>query len=79
MREPKHGRGLTRLSPLGVWLFGLGALGLVRGFMRAFRGGSFDADPIAWLWLGGSVALAAAGLVALVRATGTNRGTTDPD
>jgi hypothetical protein len=56
-----------RRSPLGWWLCAIGALGLLRFWMRAFPGAGFQADPIAWMWLAGAVVTGAIGIVLVVR------------
>lgn len=59
---------LLRRCALGLWLGGVAALGLLQFGMRAFEGGGFTPTTVAWLWLGGSVVVAAIALVLLVRA-----------
>ncbi|MGY1459530.1 MULTISPECIES: hypothetical protein [unclassified Luteimonas] len=61
----KAARG-RRFDPLGLWLCGLGALGLARAWLYLVRDGG-TAGPVGWIWLGGSVLLACIGLVLLVR------------
>lgn len=58
---------------VGFWFLGLGALGLLRGAMRAFRHGSFAADTVAWIWLIGSAIVALAGVLAIARAARNRR------
>lgn len=53
---------------LGLWFLGLGALGLLRGWMRATRHGAFETDTVSLLWLLGSAALVVAGAIRIWRA-----------
>lgn len=59
--------GLLSREAVGFWFLGLGALGLVRAWMRATRHGAFDADTVSLLWLFGSAALALVGAVRIWR------------
>ena len=61
--QPARGR---HLDPLGLWFCGLGALGLARAWLYLVRDGG-TAGAVGWIWLGGSVMLACAGLALLVR------------
>ena len=58
--------GGRRLDPLGAWLCAMGALGLARAWLYLVRDGS-TADPVGWIWLGGSTLLACGGLALLWR------------
>jgi len=60
--------GLLSREALGVWFLGLGALGLVRGWMRAARHGAFETDTVSVLWLAGSALLVVVGAVRIWRA-----------
>ncbi|BAV96998.1 hypothetical protein [Lysobacter enzymogenes] len=59
---------LISREALGFWFLGLGALGLVRGWMRATRHGGFDTETVGLLWLGGSALLVLVGAVRIWRA-----------
>ena len=50
---------------LGLWFLGIAALGFLRWWMKAVRDGGSLHAPDAILWLAGSIAMAAIGLVAL--------------
>ncbi|ALN58961.1 hypothetical protein GLE_3617 [Lysobacter enzymogenes] len=54
---PPPKSGLLRREALGFWFLGLGALGLVRAWMRATRHGGFETDTVSLLWLIGSAVL----------------------
>jgi hypothetical protein len=69
----KHPATLLQRSALGLWFLGLGALGLVRWWMRHARDAQADADRVMQLWLGGSVGLLLLGGWLLVRALYTSR------
>ncbi len=74
--SPPDARPPSRLisrEALGLWFLGLGALGLVRGWMRATRHGGFDAEAIALLWLAGSALLVLVGAVRIWRASRVGR------
>ncbi|KRD80406.1 hypothetical protein [Lysobacter sp. Root983] len=64
---------LLSRAAVGFWFLGLGALGLLRGAMRAFRHGAFAADSVTWLWLIGSALLVLAGAIAVARAARRHR------
>lgn len=64
---------LLSRAAVGFWFLGLGALGLLRGAMRAFRHGAFAADGVTWLWLIGSAMLVVVGAIAIVRAARRHR------
>ncbi len=53
-----------RADPLGLWLCGLGALGLVRAWLVLVREGA-TTDPVGWAWLGGSLLMAGIGIALL--------------
>lgn len=59
---------LISREALGFWFLGLGALGLVRGWMRATRHGGFDTETVGLLWLAGSALLVLVGAVRIWRA-----------
>lgn len=59
---------LLSRGAVGFWFLGLGALGLARGAMRAFRHGAFAADTVTWLWLIGSALVVLAGALIVARA-----------
>lgn len=66
MKAPARGRCF---DPLGLWLCGLAALGLVRAWMYLVRdAASASASAIGWTWLGGSILLGAIGAFLLARA-----------
>lgn len=58
---PPPKSGLLRREALGLWFLGLGALGLVRAWMRATRHGGFETDTVSLLWLIGSAVLVVIG------------------
>ncbi|UHQ22175.1 hypothetical protein LVB77_16105 [Lysobacter sp. 5GHs7-4] len=64
---------LLSRGAVGFWFLGLGALGLLRGAMRAFRHGPFAADAVTWVWLIGSALILLAGAVVVVRAARSMR------
>ena len=68
---------LLSRGAVGFWFLGLGALGLLRGAMRAFRHGAFAADTITWVWLIGSALILFAGALVVVRAARSVRGRVD--
>jgi prolipoprotein diacylglyceryltransferase len=68
MPPQAHSHPRLRRYALGLWFLGLGALGLLRFFAGAVRHPDFTTDPVAWLWLIGSLAIAVVGIVAIVRA-----------
>ena len=55
-----------RFDPLGLWLCGLAMLGLARAWLFLVRDAG-SAGAIGWIWLWGSVLLAAVGLGLLLR------------
>lgn len=60
--------GFLARAALGLWLCGVGALGLLQFWLRAFDGGAFEPGLIAWLWLAGAVVVLAIGAALVVRA-----------
>lgn len=64
---------LISREALGFWFLGLGALGLVRGWMRATRHGDFDTETVGLLWLAGSALLVLIGAVRIWRAVRAGR------
>lgn len=65
---PKPGtRRLARYG-LGLWFCGVGALGLLQFYLRAFDDGVFQPGAIAWLWLAGAVVVVVIGVAAIVHA-----------
>lgn len=52
---------------LGVWFLVIAALGFVRWWLKTGRDAGSAQAPDATLWLAGSIAMAAIGLVALWR------------
>lgn len=71
----RHGNLLQR-GLIGFWFCGIGALGFLRFFMRAFRDHRFEADPVEWLWLAGAVAMTIAGIAVVAHAARRDRTTT---
>ncbi len=55
-----------RFDPLGLWLCGLSMLGLARAWLYLVRDAG-EAGAIGWIWLGGSLLLAATGGALLLR------------
>lgn len=53
---------------LGLWFLGMAALGFLRWWMKIGRDAGTVQAPDVMLWLAGSIAMAAVGLVALWRA-----------
>ena len=53
---------------MGLWFLGMAALGFLRWWMKIGRDAGTVQTPDAMLWLAGSIAMAAVGLVALWRA-----------
>lgn len=70
---PSPQPSLLARGAVGFWFLGLGALGLLRGAMRAFRHGPFAADTITWVWLIGSAILVLVGVLAIARAARRRR------
>lgn len=65
--QPGGTRTLSgRLDPLGLWLCGLALLGLARSWMYLVRDGG-AAGAVGWIWLGGSLLMAATGAGLLLR------------
>jgi hypothetical protein len=58
---------LLQRCAMGLWLAAVAALGLLQFGMRAFDDGVFAPGPVAWLWLAGSVVVAAIAAVVLLR------------
>ena len=52
---------------LGLWFLGIAALGFMRWWMKIGREAGSALAPDVMLWLAGSIAMAAVGLVALWR------------
>ena len=63
MKRPAHTR---RFDPLGLWFCGLAALGLARAWLYLVRDAG-SAGTVGWIWLGGSLLLAAAGAGLVLR------------
>lgn len=65
---------LLQRSALGLWFLGLGALGLLRWWMRHARdAGSAATDPVMQVWWWGSLAIAVLGAVWIARAVAAHR------
>ena len=60
-------RGWLARHALGLWFLGIAALGFLRWWMKVDREGASAQAPDALLWLAGSIAMSAIGLVALWR------------
>ena len=58
---------VLRPFALGLWFLGLGVLGLLRYGMKAARDGGIASDPVAWLWLAGSVVVCVIGIIDIAR------------
>ena len=58
---------------LGLWFLGLGLLGLLRWWMRYARDAQVFHDAVMHAWLWGSLALAAFGSIAILRAFAAHR------
>jgi len=54
---------LLQRCALGLWFLGLGALGLLRWWMRYSRDAHAESDPVMQVWLWGSVGLVLVGAV----------------
>lgn len=67
MTLPRPSPGFLGRAAIGLWLCGIGALGLLQFYLRALRGQG-ETDIIAWLWLGGAIVVTAIGLVLVIRA-----------
>lgn len=61
-------RAWVARNALGLWFLGIAALGFMRWWMKVGREAASAQAPDASLWLAGSIAMAAIGLVALWRA-----------
>jgi hypothetical protein len=66
-RDARRRAWLSRHA-LGLWFLGIAALGFMRWWMKVGREAASAQAPDAVLWLVGSIAMAAIGLVALWRA-----------
>lgn len=65
---PDHkSRGIARYA-LGLWFCGIGVLGLLQFYLRAFEDGVFLPSTIAWLWLAGAALVIAIGVATILRA-----------
>jgi hypothetical protein len=62
---------LLQRCALGLWFLGLGALGLLRWWMRYSRDAQAGSDPVMQVWLWGSVALVLLGATWAVRGIAT--------
>ena len=60
-------RPALRRFALGLWFLGLGMLGLLRYGMKAARDAEAASDPVAWLWLLGSLVVFAIGIIDIAR------------
>ena len=69
-------RSLRRFA-LGLWFLGLGVLGLLRYGMKAARDAEVTSDPVAWLWLMGSVAVFVIGIIDIARVRKHRQDTSD--
>lgn len=66
-----------RRHALALWLGAVAALGLLQFWMRAFDDGVFAPGTVSWLWLGGSVVVAAVALAMLLHALRRRPGNDD--
>ncbi len=66
---------LLQRCALGLWFLGLGALGLVRWWMRYARDARAVSDTVMQVWLWGSLAIAVIGAYSLVHSFVTHRRT----
>lgn len=57
----------VRRFALGLWFLGLGVVGLLRYGMKAARDAAITSDPVAWLWLIGSVVVCVIGIIDIAR------------
>lgn len=64
---------LFQRCALGLWFLGLGALGLLRWWMRYSRDLHAASDPVMRVWLWGSLALALVGAVWAIRVLALHR------
>ena len=64
---------LLQRCALGLWFLGLGALGLLRWWMRYARDAGATSDPVMQAWLWGSLAIAALGGGWIARAIAAHR------
>jgi len=60
-------RGWLSRNALGLWFLAIAALGFMRWWMKAAREGASAGAPDVALWLAGSIAMAAIGVIALWR------------
>ena len=60
-------RGWFARNALGLWFLAIAALGFVRWWMKVAREDAVAFAPDVALWLAGSIAMAAIGLIALWR------------
>jgi hypothetical protein len=60
-------RGWLARNALGLWFLAIAALGLMRWWMKVAREDAVTYAPDVALWLAGSIAMAAIGLIALWR------------
>jgi len=60
-------RGWLARQALGLWFVGIAALGFMRWWQKTGSDASVAQAPDVVLWLAGSIAMAAIGLVALWR------------
>jgi hypothetical protein len=68
MPASQSGSSFLSRAALGLWLCGIGALGFVQFYLRAFGDAGFEAGAIAWLWLFGASIVTAIGGALVVRA-----------
>ncbi|QGW65959.1 hypothetical protein GOY17_14225 [Lysobacter soli] len=64
---------LLQRCALGLWFLGLGALGLLRWWMRYLRDAQVFSDVVMHVWLWGSLGLVAVGAVWTACAFATHR------
>ncbi len=64
---------LLQRSALGLWFLGLGALGLLRWWMRYARDPAATGDAVMQAWLWGSLLIAVLGSVWIARAIAAHR------
>ncbi len=60
-------RGWLARNALGLWFLAIAALGFMRWWMKVAREDAAAFAPDVALWLAGSIAMAAIGLIALWR------------
>ena len=69
MAPASRGRpGLFKQAALGLWLLGVGLLGLLRATTKIAGDAVWMDDPVTWAWLAGSAAVLAWGAIATARA-----------